>query len=276
MKRTNKSQTLNLPQDTRGDSIDLVAPIENKKTVAIIQARLGSSRLPGKILLDIAGQSMLERVVARVGQAKLADQVVIATTTESTDDPLIEYCEARNWSYYRGSEHDVLDRYLETARRFSATRVVRITSDCPLIDPEVIDQLVQLSTASTAQAEFEYCCNFYPERHFPRGLDCECISTQALERIARLATSPEHREHVTLYAYRNPERFSIGSLKSSSDFSGFRWTVDTPEDLELIRTIYHHFESLGVYQFDWKQTIAACQANPHWQEINQLVVQKVA
>ena len=282
MKRSSEFQTRKLPQNITGKADDFVDSNTTGKTVAIIQARLGSSRLPRKILLDIAGQSMLERVVTRVQQAKQIDQVVIATTTDQTDDPLIEYCEDRNWNFFRGSEHDVLSRYLETARHFLATRVVRVTSDCPLIAPGVIDQLVHLSIASSAgsgsgcKSELDYCCNFYPERHFPRGLDCECISTQALKRIDRLATLPEYREHVTLYAYRNPERFSIGSLKSSSDFSGFRWTVDTPEDLELIRTIYHHFESLGVYQFDWKQTIAACQANPHWQEINQLVVQKVA
>lgn len=276
MKRSSKSQTNKLAQDTAGNSFDFVAPNENGKTVAIIQARLGSSRLPGKILLEIAGQSMLERVVARVQQAKQIDQVVIATTTEQTDDPLIEYCEDRNWNYYRGSEYDVLSRYLETAQHFSATQVVRVTSDCPLIDPEVIDQLVQLSVASGNNPKLDYCCNFYPERHYPRGLDCECISIEALQRIERLATTPEYREHVTLYAYRNPEQFSIGSLECTDNFSEFRWTVDTPQDLELARAIYQHFESLGDHNFDWQQTMAACLANPQWQEINQLVVQKAA
>ena len=276
MKRSSKSQSHLALHKTADHGDDLVSPNSNGKTVAIIQARLGSSRLPRKILLDIAGQSMLERVVTRVKQANQIDQVVIATTTEQSDAPLVEYCEDRNWSYYRGSEHDVLSRYLEAAQHFSATRVVRITSDCPLIDPEVIDQLVYLSVASGNKPKFDYCCNFYPKRHFPRGLDCECITLEALERIGRLATSPEYREHVTLYAYRNPDQFTIGSLECPSDHSGFRWTVDTAEDLELVRKIYQHFESLDNHQFDWQQTMAACLANPQWQEINQLVVQKAA
>ena len=278
MKRSRKSQPHQLRSNTAGNGDDFadhfVPPKSKDKAVAIIQARLGSSRLPRKILLDIAGQSMLERVVSRVQQAKHIDQVVIATTTEQTDDPLVEYCQDRNWDYYRGSEQDVLSRYLETARHFSATRIVRITSDCPLIDPELIDQLVQLSISSAQ--ELDYCCNFYPDRHYPRGLDCECISAQALERIDQLATSPDYREHVTLYAYRNPEQFTIGSLQCSSDHSEFRWTVDTPQDLQLVRTIYQHFDSIGDHKFGWQQAMAACLANPQWQEINQLVVQKAA
>ena len=150
MKRSSEFQTRKLPQNITGKADDFVDSNTTGKTVAIIQARLGSSRLPRKILLDIAGQSMLERVVTRVQQAKQIDQVVIATTTDQTDDPLIEYCEDRNWNFFRGSEHDVLSRYLETARHFLATRVVRVTSDCPLIDPGVIDQLVHLSIASSA------------------------------------------------------------------------------------------------------------------------------
>jgi len=266
--------TAKLPQDCPDVPNEGTPP--NSKTVAIIQARLGSTRLPQKILLDIAGKSMLERVVSRVQRASMIDEVVIATTDSSADQRLVRYCQDRDWSYYCGSEDDVLSRYVEAAREFSASQVVRITSDCPLIDPDVIEELLRLSSLDTNDSGLDYCCNFYPVRHYPRGLDCEYISTSALNRIAQLARKPEYREHVTLYVYRNPAEFSIGSLSCNTDCSGLRWTVDTPQDLELVRTIYRHFESIGDHEFGWRQAFAACQANPEWQKINQLVVQKAA
>ena len=277
----NNSESSNSPADTvrtRQDCADSPAQGNppSSKVVAIIQARLGSTRLPQKILLDIAGKSMLERVVSRVQKASLIDEVVIATTASDADQRLVRYCEDRNWSYYRGSEDDVLSRYVETAKAFSASRIIRVTSDCPLIDPNIIDELVRLSSLGPNDSGLDYCCNFYPIRRYPRGLDCESISSSALNRIDQLARKPEYREHVTLYAYRNPSEFSIGSLSCSSDCSELRWTVDTPEDLELARTIYQHFESTSEHDFGWREAFAACQANPQWQKINHLVVQKAA
>ncbi len=281
MKRNNQPEPSNQEPDTsvRANTKSHRAteqPDRRGKTVAIIQARLGSTRLPGKILLDIAGQSMLERVVSRVKQAKQVDEVVIATTTNDSDQTLIDYCQQKNWNCFRGSENDVLSRYLDAARQFSATRVVRVTSDCPLIASDVIDELVQLSAINGNDSKLDYCCNFYPIRRYPRGLDCETISMDALERISRLAYIPEHREHVTLYAYRHPTEFSIGSLTCSSDYSALRWTVDTPEDLAMVRKIYDHFESTGNHDFDWQEAAAACMANPEWQKINHMVIQKAA
>ena len=276
----NNSESRNSPADTvRPHPQCADSPVHdsrNSKVVAIIQARLGSTRLPQKILLDIAGQSMLERVVSRVQKASLIDEVVIATTDSDADQRLVQYCKDRNWNYYCGSEDDVLSRYVETAQVFSASRIVRVTSDCPLIDPDIIDELLRLSSLGSVDSDLDYCCNFYPVRRYPRGLDCESISTLALNRIDQLARNREYREHVTLYAYRNPAEFSIGSLSCSTDCSEFRWTVDTPQDLELVRTIYRHFESTGDHDFGWRQAFAACQANPEWQKINQLVVQKAA
>ena len=240
----NNSESLKQTADTvislpRQECADSLAKEKNRdsKTVAIVQARLGSTRLPQKILLDIAGKSMLERVVSRVQKSTLIDQVVIATTTNEADQKLVRYCEDRGWSYYRGSENDVLSRYVETAREFSASQVVRITSDCPLIDPDIVDELLAMSSF-TPNESLDYCCNFYPVRRYPRGLDCESISTSALNRIAQVARDPKYREHVTLYAYQNPSEFSIGSLSCSGDCSEFRWTVDTPEDLELLSLIH--------------------------------------
>lgn len=243
------------------------------KTVAIVQARLGSTRLPGKILLDIAGETMIERVVSRLESAKLVDQVVIATTYAQQDDLFVEFCKEQCWDYHRGSENDVLSRYVGAAKEFSADRVLRVTSDCPLIDPGIVDELI--STASLSD-NLDYSCNFHPHRRYPRGLDCEVLSKTALSRIDRVAKSPDFREHVTLYAYKNPNQFSMGSVACSADYSHLRWTVDTEKDLKLIREIYRYFLELGQTAFSWKDVIAAYSSNPHWTDINQSVVQKVA
>lgn len=243
------------------------------KTVAIIQARLGSTRLPQKIQRDIEGKTMLERVVARVEQSELTDEVVIATTELPSDQPLVDFCRQRSWSVFRGSENDVLSRYVGAATAFLADRIVRITSDCPLIDSGLIDEVIQVSRLEKG---VDYCCNFYPQRRYPRGLECEVLTRECLHRIDRLAKAPEFREHVTLFAYRNARLFSIGSVTGENDFSHLRWTVDTEEDMQLVRAIYRHFAELGQKSFDWKDIIAAFETHPQWYQINHHVLQKVA
>ena len=244
---------------------------QNQRTVAIIQARLGSTRLPGKVLRDIAGKTMIQRVVERVQQANTLDEIVIATTNEPADQELVDFCESQAWNVFIGREHDVLDRYVKTAKKHSADRIVRITSDCPLIEPTIIDQVVN------SLGDHDYACNFHPLRRFPQGLDCEILTRSTLEKIDQLANQQRYREHVTLYVYRNETRFSIGSVLSEEDHSYLRWTVDTAEDLELVRTIYEYFEqSLGESNFTWEQIITACHSHPEWLEINQHTKQKVA
>lgn len=243
------------------------------KTVAIIQARLGSTRLPGKILLDIVGKTMIERVVSRLESAKLVDQIVIATTNSAQDDLFVDFCNEQGWSVHRGSENDVLSRYVGAAKEYSADRIVRVTSDCPLIDSEIVDDLIHTSSLAN---DVEYCCNFYPVRRYPRGLDCEVITMKALKRIDQLARASEHREHVTLFAYQNPSQFSMGSLSCRGDYSHLRWTVDTQKDLELVRQIYDRFSNSDNLNFNWKDVIAQYQHNPKWEEINQSILQKVA
>lgn len=240
------------------------------KTVAIIQARIGSTRLPGKILRDVAGCTMIERVVQRLLRCQTIDQVVVATTTEPQDEKLLAFCDERDWNVFAGSEHDVLTRYIEAADQFSADRIVRITSDCPLIDPTLVDRTVDLFATTTG---LQYASNFHPLRRFPRGLDCEVLTRQALERLDVLAREPQYREHVTLYAYRHPAQFTTASINCEQDWSHLRWTVDTEADLQLANAIYEHF---GNSDFHWKQVIDAYSNHANWLEMNRHCIQKVA
>lgn len=238
--------------------------------VAIIQARMGSSRLPGKVLLDLAGEPMLARVVRRVQRAGTIDAVVIATTTEPADDVLADLCAARGWPCFRGSQDDVLDRYYRAAQEFQADVVVRITSDCPLIEPEVIDRVVREYLAR--RPTVDYACNFLPRHTYPRGLDVEVFSLGTLERLWREDRNPAWREHVTEFLCQHPERFAIHGVLNDRDLSAMRWTVDTPEDLELVRLISNAF---GHDRFSWREVLALLEAHPEWLELNRHVQQKV-
>jgi spore coat polysaccharide biosynthesis protein SpsF len=239
------------------------------KVVAIIQARMGSTRLPGKVLLDLAGEPMLVRDVNRVRRATLLHEVVVATTMESEDDAIVSLCASRGWSCSRGSQDDVLDRYYQTAVAYDADVVVRITSDCPLIDPDVVDLVVR--EFLKRQPGIDYASNVLPHRTYPRGLDTEVMRFDALERAWREDTNPALREHVTPYIYRNEGRFRMHGVTSSVDHSAMRWTVDTPEDLGLVRHIYDHF---GHDRFSWLEVLAVVQRHPEWLDINRHVKQK--
>jgi spore coat polysaccharide biosynthesis protein SpsF len=239
------------------------------KTVAIVQARMGSTRLPGKVLQDLAGEPMLARVVNRTCRAKTLQEVVIATTTNVVDDVIVKLCEARGWSWFRGSEEDVLDRYYRAAKKYQADFIVRITSDCPLIDPEVIDQVVQ--EFLERQPEVDYASNTWPRRTFPRGLDTEVMRMDVLERAWREDRNPAWREHVTPYIYRNPDRFRIHNVVSPVDYSAMRWTVDTQEDLAFVRKVYDYF---GHDRFSWREVLKVLEEHPEWVEINRGVRQK--
>ena len=237
------------------------------KTVAIIQARLGSTRLPGKVLLDLAGEPMLARVVNRVRRARRVDEVVIATTTEKRDDELASLCAKRGWPCSRGSEQDVLDRYYQAALAHKADRVVRITSDCPLIDPQVIDSVIE----GIDLQQSEYSSNTI-RRTYPRGLDVEAFTFATLEIAGREDKNPAWREHVTQFIVRHPERFGITQLSYDDDHSHRRWTVDTPEDFALVEKIYNHF---GHDEFTWEDVLKVLAQNPNWELINQGIEQKV-
>jgi len=199
---------------------------------------MGSSRLPGKVLKDIEGQTMLERVVKRVRQAKKISRLVVATTIHPEDQRIVEECQRLETECFRGSELDVLDRYYQTWRAFGGDTVVRITSDCPLIAPEIIDQVIR---------EFEihdvdYASNVI-ESHDIRGLDVEVMKAGVLEKAWRESDQPHHRVHVTPYIYQNPDRFRLLEVPMGMGAHPFRLTVDTSEDLMLIRSIYAHFHN---------------------------------
>ncbi len=236
-------------------------------TTAIIQARMSSTRLPGKVLLDLAGQPMLARVVERARQARAIDRVIVATTVEPEDEPIVALCRSRGWFVTRGSRDDVLDRYYQAALADGADPIVRITSDCPVIDPGVIDQVV----AQLADG-VDYASNINPRRTYPRGLDVEAFTFAALSIAWREDREPTGREHVTPFLYRHPERFRIALVESERpEAASHRWSVDTPEDYELLRLIYEHFRD---DDFTWLDVLDLLRQHPDWVELNRHIEQK--
>ena len=264
-----------------------------RRIVAIIQARMSSSRLPGKVLLDISGQSMLARVVERTRLAHTLDEVVVATTSDPSDDPVADLCAQRGYPNYRGSLHDVLDRYYQSAKAFAAQVIVRITADCPLIDPSVIDQTVRVflgeaenpesysvisspETRSNLDKDFpwDFAANRLPPpwgRTYPIGLDTEVCTFQALTRAWKEADQPYQREHVMPFLYEH-DAFRVILLNTEPDYGALRWTVDTSEDLELVRQIYAHFEPR--WDFSWQEVIELFKRQPSLARINQKVQHK--
>jgi spore coat polysaccharide biosynthesis protein SpsF len=200
-------------------------------TVAILQARMGSSRLPGKVLVDIGGMTMLARAVRQLRAASRIDEVCVATTTAAGDDPVAEAARRLDVDVHRGSEHDVLERYRDAARACEAEVIVRVTADCPLLDPAVIDRVV-----GALGDDVDYASNTH-ERSYPRGLDVEALHRDTLERIARLATSAAAREHVTSFVLEQPALFRVRQVRADRDDSDLRWTVDTDEDLAVVREL---------------------------------------
>lgn len=235
------------------------------RTIAIIQARMSSSRLPGKVLQDIAGKPMLVRVVERTRRARTVDGVLIATTTDPLDDPIEALCRERGFPVYRGSMYDVLDRFYQAACQAKADVIVRVTADCPVIDPGVIDQTVE----AFLQQGVDFACNRLPppaRRTFPIGLDTEVCSFAALERAWKEARLPFEREHVMPYFYDLPGRFKTLVIDYEQDYGAYRWTVDTAEDLRLLREIYARFE--GDDAFTWLDVLHLVEREPQLSAIN--------
>lgn len=235
--------------------------------VTIIQARFGSTRLPGKVLLDIAGRPMLEHVVRRVQRSRIARQTVVATTALRRDDVIVELCRSLGVPTYRGSEEDVIDRYHGAARQFEAEAVVRITADCPLLDAAVMDRVL----AAFLENRPDYASNTLV-RTYPRGLDTEVFTRAALEAAWREASAKEHRVHVTPYLYLTPGRFRTFSVEDSPDYSDLRLTVDTEEDLELVRQVYEHLGREG--RFTWMDVVDLMRREPTLAAVNAHVEQK--
>jgi spore coat polysaccharide biosynthesis protein SpsF len=235
------------------------------KTVAIIQARMTSTRLPGKILMDLAGRPMLAQQLSRLRACRKIDKLVIATTVNATDDPVAELAQREGIGCFRGSEANVLSRYLGAARESGAEIVVRLTADCPLIDDGVVDLVVGELTEHPDTCD--YAANVL-ERTYPRGLDVEAFTFRALQECGRLARTAASREHVTLVMRQeHPELFRSRSVADSEDNSDLRWTVDTPADLELVRAIYRELDLSRVTR-GYREIVAFVRAHPELTTLN--------
>jgi len=250
---------------------------------AIIQARMASTRLPGKVLADIAGQPMLARVCGRVVQAETVDRVVVATGDGPSDAPIVECCRQLGVACFRGSEADVLDRFDRAAKEFHAEVVVRITADCPLIDPAVIDEVVRgffndeirMTSDEVRPPDFvipfDYASNTL-RRTWPRGLDTEVMTADALAAANRLAGEPYERTHVTPYIYQHPERFRLLPVTGREDCSDRRWTVDEAADLDLVCAVYERLG--GQATFGWEDVQRLLANEPGLAELNRHVRHK--
>lgn len=238
--------------------------------VIIVQARMGSSRLPGKVLKPIAGRPMLSYLVERLQRVARADRFVIATSTNSFDEAIVDFCGGLGVQCTRGPEHDVLSRYVEAARKFGAGTVVRVTADCPLIDPGLIDAAID--AFGQPGERFDYLSNML-EPSWPYGMAVEVFTAAALAEAGREATDEAEREHVTPFLYRRPERYRLKSLTMEPDLSRHRWTVDTPEDFDLVSRILATLHP-RIRDFTMADVLAVLAENPSWELINRHVVQK--
>ncbi|KGI39719.1 cytidylyltransferase domain-containing protein [Clostridium tetani] len=240
------------------------------KVVCIVQARVGSTRLPRKVLKKICEKTVLEHDIDRLRRIKNIDEIIIATTTLEKDNAIIEECERLKVKYFRGAEEDVLSRYYYAAKENNADVVVRVTSDCPLIDPEVSENIIQFYLDN--KDEYDYVSNTI-ERTYPRGLDTEVVSFSVLRKTFIEAKKDYEREHVTPYIYQNMDKFRIEQYKNDTDYSEYRWTLDTKEDFQVIKKIYEGLYK-GNKMFDLNNILKFISENPYIAKINENIEQK--
>lgn len=233
------------------------------KVVAVIQARMGSSRLPGKVLMTLLDRPVIQWVHERALRIPGVEEVVVATSTAAVDDPLAYWCQENGASLFRGSADDVLDRYTECARRHHADVVVRITADCPLLDPAVSGSVLR---AFLGRQGCDYASNTQPPT-FPDGLDTEVMSRQALEASARGAVEQFDREHVTQFIRRHPERFPAESVVCEQHYSGERWTLDELTDLVFLSAVAQRLRRAGA-SGSMEEVLAILDAEPELRSIN--------
>lgn len=210
---------------------------------------------------------MLQRVFERVSVAKKNASPAVLTSVSPQDDQVADFCTSRGIPFFRGNEEDVLDRYYQAAKHFQCGAVMRITADCPLIDPDVLDALIE----KFSNLKPDYASNFL-KRTYPRGLDAEIMTFECLERTWQKASEPYQRTHVTPYIYQNPDLFRLAGMTSETDYSAHRWTVDTPEDLSFIRAIYDRLSSEGL--FSWRRVLSLIESEPSLTLINSAIHQK--
>jgi spore coat polysaccharide biosynthesis protein SpsF len=236
----------------------------------IIQARMASTRLPGKVLMDISGKPMLLRVIDRIKHSKLNQKIIIATSIKREDDAIYDLALTQNIDVYRGSQNDVLNRFYEAAKTYKVDLIVRVTADCPLIDPYVMDLVIQAyldnnkTIVTNAGIDLD-------KRTYPRGLDVEVFSFDSLALANKEADQKHQREHVTPYLYQDINGVSI--VSNNVNLSNHRWTVDTPEDMEFVQKLYTEFEN-SINMLDYNNVIKYLVKNPDLVRINEHIVQK--
>lgn len=236
----------------------------------IVQARMTSTRLPGKVMARVRGVTLLERLLRRLAWVPAPHRTIVATTVNETDDVIVAEAARVGVAAYRGSEDDVLSRFAEAAHEHGGEVIVRVTSDCPLMDPTVADEVIR---AFFTAPRVDYASNTVGPRTFPRGLDVEVFSRAALEAADRGAHHPADREHVTPFIYRSPDRFSLRSVTHEDDYSAHRWTVDTEDDLRLVSAIIEALEPRNP-AFGMRDVLDLLARNPEFMDINRHVRQK--
>ena len=230
--------------------------------IAIVQARCSSSRLPGKVLKPILGKPMLLHQIERLRRCTAIDRLVVVTSDQASDIPLTEMLEQYEVDYFCGSLEDVLDRYFQAASHYGAEHVVRLTGDCPLIDPEIVDRVIQ----AHLDGNYEYTSNVLPPT-FPDGLDTEVMRFETLQMAWKNAELPSDREHVTSYIHQRSEQFRLGNVTAKEDFSMFRWTVDEPEDFDFVSTVYEELYPVN-QQFATLDIFELLKKKPELLEVN--------
>lgn len=235
----------------------------------IIQARMGSTRLPGKVLKEIEGKPMLWHIVYRLTMSTLIKKIIVATSTHTKDDAIAKFCKQERIPYFRGSEDDCLERYYQAAKENMLDVITRITADCPLIDPVVTDRVISAYFNESGGD----CASNVIKRTYPRGLDTEVFSFSCLQRVYKAAKTAREREHVTIFMHEHPERFRLISVENDVDLSGMRWTVDEEADLRFVKEIYKRLSARGNF-FLTNDVLKILELEPEIKQINKEVEQK--
>ncbi len=228
------------------------------KIGAIIQARMGSTRLPGKVLMPLVGKPVVQQVVERLAWSKTLDKIIVATSTNEIDDVLAAFLKKNGINFFRGDENDVLDRFYQCAKKFKLDVIIRITSDCPFVDAQLVDEIVNYFLMH--KGKLDYAANVNPPT-YPDGLDVEVFSFSALEKSWNEAKLQYQREHVTSFIRDNPQIFKIANITYKRDLSKVRLTLDTPEDLQVVSNIYNSLYSKNP-KFSWLDVVNLIEANP--------------
>ena len=229
--------------------------------LVVLQARMSSTRLPGKVMAQINGHPMIYWEISRISKAKLVNKIVVAISDQSSDDTLADYLDSIHQEYVRGSLDNVLSRYVKAEEIYNPSAIIRLTADCPLVMPELIDEYLEIFH----KEDFEYLSNTI-ELSYPDGLDIEIIAPCVFKKLLEFSLSKEEKEHVTLGIYSRKDKFRTYNVSNKTNISQFRWTVDTSDDLAFIKSIYAHFESKEI-NFTFEDVLKLVKENPNLNRI---------